>query len=137
MGNCHANKSNNMPAKHSKNRSTVLNYWIPNIQRLFLHIFILLLLAELIYFFVTYIYKTATGFCAHVNFGGNFQDGTRERYIREIRHSVPGCSEIWILRVFSSLVKRPSPYNKVFYSDVTNKIDNFTCVIIHDNLVCY
>ena len=45
--------------------------------------------------------------------------------------------EQWILREFLSLVKRPSPYNKVFYSDVTNKIDNFTCVIIHDNLVCY
>ena len=45
--------------------------------------------------------------------------------------------EQWILREFLSLVKRPSPYNKVFYSDVTNKIDNFTCVITHDNLVCY
>ena len=39
--------------------------------------------------------------------------------------------EQWILREFLSLVKRPSTYNKVFYSDVTNKIDNFTFVIIH------
>ena len=33
-------------------------------------------------------------------FGSNFQYATRERYIREIRHSVPGCCEIWILWVF-------------------------------------
>ena len=25
---------------------------------------------------------------------------TRERYIRKIRHSDPGCSDIWILRGF-------------------------------------
>ena len=36
------------------------------VQRLFLRVFILLLLAELIYFLVTYVYKTAIGFGGHV-----------------------------------------------------------------------
>ena len=36
------------------------------VQRLFLRVFILLLLAELIYFLVTYVYKTAIDFGGHV-----------------------------------------------------------------------
>ena len=31
---------------------------------------------------------------------GIYRYATRERYIRKIRHSGPGCSDIWILRVF-------------------------------------
>ena len=31
---------------------------------------------------------------------GIYRYATRERYIRKIRHSDPGCSDIWILRGF-------------------------------------
>ena len=31
---------------------------------------------------------------------GIYRYATRERYIRKIRHSGPGCSDVWILGVF-------------------------------------
>ena len=47
---------------------------------------------------------------------GIYRYTTRERRdIRKIRHSGPGCSGVWILRVFWLPIKYPCPYNKTVY----------------------
>ena len=46
---------------------------------------------------------------------GIYRYATHERYMRKISHSGPGCSDVWILRVFWFSLKHPCPYNKYMY----------------------